>query len=876
MGLDSFRVQTSFHFTVAFAIAMFGMKSFSLGQTEKPETTVKSSPSVESTGSKDLQFSVVRLSTGGSYVYVPEKWGELHFSVVNAREEPREMICATSFDVQPLLQFGRRVWVPAKSILRVSHPVVIPKYDASRGPILNLHTVVLDASDKSEVFLKNDSGKNLHDAALIVTHSSRITGLIDSQSEGNNHIPNAVPELIRAGRVSQLLTNQVVSLFDQFLPGDPTGLDFFDQIVIADNRITNDFAALAALRQWLHAGGHLWVMLDLADPIVLERLLGDEFSGHVLDRVRLTSVRVDGAQTSAESETMTSPTAEYEEPVDLVRMASTKLETLYQVNGWPALMTTTFGEGKVYITTLGARAWMTPTPPDAVRSPDLLKNADYTATEPMKEFASDFFSKRESELLPQTALEPQVREYVGYTIPSWNMIVGTLFGFAALLFAVGILLLRVDRLAHLSWIGSLMAIATSLLLLSIGRSYRHGIPGTVASVQLAQAIKGTDDTRIQGLVAVYQPEGSRSEIKVSGGGRIMPDMTGLENVTRRMVSTDLGEWYWVNLAQPAGLRTSEFTRAETVVDRIEAHATFDENGLVGTYSGRLPAGTDALIATRIGRLAATFDGSQKFVARADDLFEKDQYLSADFVSDEQDRRRRTFEKLLANPKRTDYPVNPQLMFWSDQWEHGFEFGGGLKKQGSTLVAVPLTIDRPVNGTKFLIPSPLLPYRNRTQPNGQPNSTMWSYGRKEWQERSSPSIAWLRFQIPKELLPLTANQARIDLKVTGPIGRVEFMGLKNGTTTSLRTIIDPVGALSIDISDPEVLSIDEYGGLSLGLYAGDPTRPELTHSTGKPPALGTVQTAGDANRNTKVNYWRIESLTMQLWVTSTEPTARAEK
>ena len=341
MGLDSYRVQTSFHFIVAFMIAMFGMKSFSLGQTEKPETTVKSSPAVESTGSNDLQFSVVRLSTGGSYVYVPEKWGELHFSVVNAREEPREMICATSFDVQPLLQFGRRVWVPGKSTLRISHPVVIPKYDASRGPILNLHTVVLDASDKNEVFLKNDTGQNLHDGALIVTHTARITGLIDSLSEGNNHIPNAVLELIRAGRVSQLLTNQVASLYDQFLPGDPTGLDFYDQIVIADNRITNDFAALAALRQWLHAGGHLWVMLDLADPIVLERLLGDEFSGHVLDRVGLTSVRVEGTQTLLESGAITSATTEYEEPVDLVRMASTKLETLCLVNGWPAMMMTT-------------------------------------------------------------------------------------------------------------------------------------------------------------------------------------------------------------------------------------------------------------------------------------------------------------------------------------------------------------------------------------------------------------------------------------------------------------------------------------------------------------------------------------------------------
>ncbi len=855
---------------------MFGMTSFSLGQTEKPETTVNQSPTAESPPSNDFRFSVVRLSTGGSYVYVPEKWGELHFSVVNAREEPREMICATSFDEQPQLQFGRRVWVPAKSILRISHPVVIPKFDVSRGRVLNLHTVVLDASEKDEVFLKTESGQNLHDGALVISRSNQITGLISSLGEGDGQLPDAVSELIQAGRVSQRLTNQVVSLYDQFLPADASGLHSFDQIVIADNRITDDFAALAALRIWLHAGGHLWVMLDRADPIVIERLLGDEFTGQVVDRVGLTSVRVDKVPTLADVEGATGEIVEYEEPVDFVRVVSSNMDVVNRVNGWPALMTMTVGEGKVFITTLGPHGWMKPTPNNAKESTDPSKTSHYSVTGPMNDFATEFFSIREPELLPITALEPQVREYVGYSIPSWNMIVGTLFCFATLLFAIGTLLLRAGRLEHLGWIGSLMAIGVSVLLLSIGRSYRHGIPGTVASVQLVQAIKGTDETRIQGLVATYQPEGTRSRISVNGGGRMMPDMTGLENATRRMVSTDLGAWYWENLAQPAGLRATEFARAETVADRIEAHATFDANGLVGTYAGRLPAGTDALIATRSGRLAVTFDGPRKFVAKASEVFERDQYLGADLVSDEQDRRRRTFEKLLANPKRTDYPVKPQLMFWTDQWEHGFDFGDGLKRQGSTLVAVPLNIDRPANGTKFLIPSPLLTYRNRTQPDGQPSSTLWNYGRKEWQERSAPGVAWLRFQVPRELLPLTSNQARIDLKVTGPIGRVEFMGLKNGKTTSLKTIIDPVGALSIDINDPEALSIDEDGGLSLGIYAGDPSRPELTHSSGNPSGNASGQTANNSSRNTKVNYWRIESLTMQLWVTATEPTARAEK
>ena len=62
-----------------------------------------------------------------------------------------------------------------------------------------------------------------------------------------------------------------------------------------------------------------------------------------------------------------------------------------------------------------------------------------------------------------------------------------------------------------------------------------------------------------------------------------------------------------------------------------------------------------------------------------------------------------------------------------------------------------------------------------------------------------------------------------------------------------------------ITDTELLQITEDGGLVLGLNAGDPGRPELTHT--------------QDDRDTKVNYWRIESLGLQLWArptpTSTE-------
>ncbi|WP_397568090.1 hypothetical protein [Schlesneria sp. T3-172] len=848
----------------------FFLPGFVRAQTEAETTTPARQEQTEDESGNDFRFSIAWVSTGGSYIFVPEKWSELHINLVNSRNEPRELVCATYFDEQPTLQYSRRVWVPAKSTLSISHPVVIPKTDPAKGRAVSLHTLVLDASSKDEVFLKNQSGQNLHDGVLNVTHATRNTGVIGTSTGGEEIPSKAISDLIRASRVSQQLPNGYVLMLDTFLPGDIGGLDGFDQMVIVDNRITDDFAALSALRAWVNSGGRLWVMLDKVDPVVLERILGDDFAGAVIDRVGLTSVRVDKLPTLADLQGVVGETREFEEPVDFVRMDASNLDVTHAVNGWPAAMSRPCGEGRVFITTLGARGWIVPRPETEKQSADPLYQTEFVPTAPMYDIAADFFSRREADLLPPANVEPQMREYVGYTIPSWNLVVGILFGFSVLLVGSSLALLKTGQLEHLGWIGSLFAILASILLISIGRTYRHAIPPTVSSLQLARAVPGTDEVVLEGIIGAFHPEGSTERIEVNKGGQFMPDMAGLEGSARRMVSTDLGTWHWENLPQPAGLRTAPFLRSETVPQRLEARATFDASGVTGKYTGILKPGTDPLIATHEGRLGVTLNSNGTFSAPAEAVFKSNQFLSADLISDEQDRHRRTFEKLLANPKRKDYPNRPQLMFWSDEWAPSIRFGENLHSRGATLVAIPLILERPEEGTEFLIPSPFLSMHNRTHPDGTPASTMWSYTQQEWQERAQPGTSWLKIQVPKELLPLQASRARIDFRVSGPVGRIEILGLKDGQVTSVQAVNDPVGELAIDVTDTDILKIAEDGELTLGLIAGDTRRKEAVGD-----AAGGKKSLGDNafDPSSKVNYWRIESMTLQLWVKATEQVAK---
>ena len=565
---------------------------------------------------------------------------------------------------------------------------------------------------------------------------------------------------------------------------------------------------------------------------------------------------------------------QHDEPVDLVRMVISNVDVSYLVNGWPAAMTKSYGNGKLLITTLGPRGWIRSPPAGAVPSTDRLRTSQFMPTVEMSMIADDFFRVRKPELLPASDIEPQVREYVGYRVLSWWLVVGLLLGFAALIVSIGFWLLRSDLLQHLGWIGSILAIAISMLLIFSGRMNRHGIPATVASVQVMQSIDGINEARSEGMLAVYQPEGSEVPVSATQGGRLVPSMSGLDSTTRRMVTTDLGVYYWENVPQPAGLRLTPFRHSEAFPEGLEVRATFDANGLIGKYTGSVPPGTDAMIATRSGRMGIALASDGTFVGRSDGVFEANQFLSAGLLNDEQGRRRRTLSALLTNPQRMDYPDQPQLMFWSEPRNNGFQFGEELTMQGATLVAVPLIMERPENGKEIIIPSPLLSYAVRRNPDGTLPSAMWDAARREWQERSSPGLNWLSFQIPRELLPLTVKRARLDFRVSGPVGKIDVFGLKNGEVINLETVMDPVGSVSMEIGDPEALEIDNEGRLALGIGAGDPDRPELTHTISQD---GDAQ-AGQAERqtvdlNAKVNYWKIESLAIQLWATTTEPTVK---
>jgi hypothetical protein len=830
-----------------------------------------------------VEYSTIHAASGGVNAFVPGKWGLLNLEVVNPLQESHELLSTTYFEGEPTLQFGRRIWVPARSRLRTWQPVLLPRVSSQAGDRFEFHSLVLDVAAGKEVATRDDTGQVLHSGILPAQLENPITGLLESldESQLRDTEGSSAYELVIASRLSQRLSTRLAALRDPNFAPDDVSLQSLHQLVVTDNRAIADPAGAAAIRRWVHGGGWLWVMLDRVDPQVLERILGDEFECAMVDRVGLTTVRIErsgGDRRDAPAE------SEYEQPVALVRVLVNGADVRYRVNGWPAAFWKSFGAGKVLATTLAPRGWMRLKTAEDARSQNsgrpVAPEPDPTAKPagwsrfvplpPMADTAKEFFQSRSAAPEIAPLLEPQASEYIGYSIPSRQLVASLLGGFVTTVVILGIWLLRKSALEHLGWISPGLAIGFAAVLLVIGGLNRHIVPATAAAVEVIEAIPGTDDIRSRGAVAFYNPESAPGAIGSVRGGRLMPDMAGLAGTTRRMVWKDLDTWNWEHLAFGGGQRLGKFMESETLSDRIEAHGTFGPEGLSGKLSvAGLADRADALVATRMGRVGVELQPNDGFRAAAANAFTADQYLGAGLVSDEQDRRRRTYAHVLPELMRERSAGDPLLFLWARRRDTGFQFDEGRRLRGASLVAIALKIDRPPAQTHVRISAPFLPFRNLPQLDGTPSSPLWDHHRLEWLERSTPSTAWLRFQLPASLLPLELSRAQLVITVTGPVGRVEISALRRrpdnlapggeaaaagrDEVVSVKTYNAPVGTLPVaEILDSDLLRLDSTGGFVLGLAVGNPHQPPPTPKPGSDDA--------------KVSFWKIEHLSLELWGT----------
>src|SRR5262249_15223192 len=158
-----------------------------------------------------------------------------------------------------------------------------------------------------------------------------------------------------------------------------------------------------------------------------------------------------------------------------------------------------------------------------------------------------------------------------------------------------------------------------------------------------------------------------------------------------------------------------------------------------------------------------------------------------------------------------------FLTWAAPADLGFTFPEHARRTGVALVAVPLEVERPAPGTGVLIPAPFLPYHGVP---GDQFALLYDPQTSAWvSSRTPPARTMLRFQVPRELLPLQIDRATVAVDVSAPGRPLEILaGGRRGEVLATRA--SPVGRLRIEIDRPDVLRPDAAGGVYLGIAVGD--------------------------------------------------------
>ncbi|MCH7729368.1 MAG: hypothetical protein IH991_23255, partial [Planctomycetes bacterium] len=417
------------------------------------------------------------------------------------------------------------------------------------------------------------------------------------------------------------------------------------------------------------------------------------------------------------------------------------------------------------------------------------------------------------------------------------------------------------RLHWIGVIGPVSATVSVVVLVIMGNQKRLAVPSTTAVVQVIQVESDSEDIQVSGQVAIYQPTGAAIAFSSNAGGLFYPDLTGLRGDKKTIVWTDFDKWEWENLEFSGGeVRCADIRFSMTARTPVRFSATFGPKGLTGSAEfGPLKPFRDAIVVASDNQFVAVrFDDNGNFHAQAADALAPNEFITSAILSDEQRRRQNVYRELFRREK-TDLPQNlhqPMLLAWTDAVDVPLSLPDLDRESNSAIVVTPLLLQRPPPSQPVRIPAPFVTYRLIPDP-GKPNAvgmtSAYSTRTRKWRKSMQATQAFLRFQIPRSIMPLQIERATMTLNIHSPSRLVKIVAFANGEATTLRSFESPSGTKQIVIQNASVLQLDDRGGFPIGILV-ERHPAELAAVSGQ--SVPTVSEFPDLE-------WHIESVSMEL-------------
>lgn len=770
----------------------------------------------------------------------PGYWSYINPEIINPLDEGAELEVVAFFGCAQNQKYAKRIFVPARSILQVSLPILIPDFDQipvneSTGrpdELLTVQVHLYDLSGDQPVLLVND-GKRSYDTS-IKTRVARFGQTGEKYRSSAMFSPNLAPasqkmtdaeDLVSAARIFFMQEGAVGMSLTKFLPDSMRAFDSIDQLVIHNDHLLHDSGGLQSVRRWLARGGHLWIMLDSVSEETVRRILGDSIPFEVIDRTSLNHVQIKDADLN--SQVGEPEKIFFEKPVDFVRVMLEDGDLTHTQDGWPAAFWLQSGRGKILFTTLGARAWMKKKRDQfqGFRTDDSqdgrLGQTDYTLNDPMETLAFEVFAQEKpEEPFDAEVMKANLIGQVGYSVLSRSTVVTILSLYVLALLGTGLWFAKRQSLDKLFFVGPGLAILTAIVFYFIGLTNKQAAPPSVASYQFVRAISGLNEFQVDGMTIIYAHDNLPFEYSGSNDGNILRHSNMTASSESKIVWTEDGAWVTPKQNIEPGLISFDVTSNVKAESPLIAKATFGENGLAGTIQGpdNLPL-EDLLLAVPGGHyFSIKLNEESRFQVGAQDVLAENRFIESSLLSDKQRWHQSIYEGHFPADDFKKWARQMTVYAWSDPLETDVAFPSEFKRVGGAMLKIPLDIANSPAGTRVTVPAEFIEIENAIN-SFRALSPCFDRNTKKWiGSTAKESSTRLRFQIPPQTLPLQIDEIKLSIgNVAAPDRRVEIKSVAGNPGTVVASFDNQNGgAFSKSLTDPAILELDEQGGFLLDI------------------------------------------------------------
>lgn len=750
--------------------------------------------------------------------YRPGVWSTQTVDLYNRSAESMDVITGGYFQGDSLNRYARRVSLPPESMRRVTFPVLPVVGDDSK---ITWHPMLYGTEDTSGALFRATDNYMI-DAEFLQQPEEKVTIALSDQSAATQREWHLLSEFAVTARLHQGLTRRLVEMDADDLPVDPSGLNVADEIFLGSNRIADDPARLAILRNWVEQGGHLWVRLDFVDPATVRQLLGDSLSVAVVDRCRRNTFQLRNTRVDR----LVGEPLEFDYPVDFVRVIvdSSAVEMIHTLDGWPASFIATVGRGRVAFTTLGDRAWLQKRTGSVYRTD---RDSLFESNQAFTEVLDEWIKPTDPVPLQPSSFEPLLSAQVAYQIPGRTIILSVLSAFCGCLVVAGWWLQRSKapepdeltgdsaqggrRLERLAVIGPVLALLAALPIVFLGHASRRDVPASMNVAEFVEVSPASSSLRSQGSIAVFAPDTAEVDLQGDNGRILTPVKERMTGTLRQMIRTNFSESLWDRLQINSGLQFLQTHQTTELSDSVRALAAFGPDGVTGTLdAGPFTDPQDVLIAGPAPDVVAVrMTDSQKFAAGVESALPRDVYIPGTVLNDEQVRRQQVFRQLFAPASDSVYPRQPTLLAWMKSGRTDFRSPEEYQRTDYSLVAIPIEFRRTPPGTDVVIPSPFLGAEEVPSAGGG-RSTVYDNRSRTWRSGQQPGVTLLKFRLPDSVKPLQLSEVKLEFKLLAPNRNVVFSAGSQENLTQVASVTDAAGTFSFTLTEPEQLQLDPNG------------------------------------------------------------------